>query len=248
MVRDISDCRKRRWGLRLEFKTKAAAGMFLLAVFFGLLQCYVFTGEADGTWAGYASGLVTELCGVAMTILLIDMVLEQQERRRDIRRLADEMLYQVDYIVWVWLGGDRVFSYEEMQCLLGSVTQEDELHPVTETLLQNLGNEAAKRMRLHSELVRADQALCHGLCSLAGLASIRARQEPMSPAQVPQVLRAAVAGLDGVLCCSASSGQDGRRCVTSKRSGKRFQHYRHLGELDMACPEGREEILEYEGG
>ncbi|HBW17387.1 MAG TPA: hypothetical protein DEF41_15015 [Desulfovibrio sp.] len=238
-------CRPRRRLLGLSFKTKSATLMFAGAIFSGIFQHTIFA--ENESWAGYAAGLATELCGVALTIILIDMALERQEQRKDIRRLADEMLFQVDYIVWVWLGGDRVFSYEEMVCLLRSVSPDDTLHHVTESLIQGLGNEAEKRYRLHSDLVLRDGDLCRGLCHLGELASIRARKHPLEAVQVGEALLEAARSFRRVLQFT-ETGHAARECQTQKQSAQRIQVYRHTGMEDAGCPEPRAvEVLTYLG-
>lgn len=236
-------CRHRRRLLGLSFKTKSATLMFAGAIVSGIFQHTIFA--ENESWAGYAAGLATELCGVALTIILIDMALERQEQRKDIRRLADEMLFQVDYIVWVWLGGDRVFSYEEMVCLLRNVSPDDTLHHVTESLIQGLGNEAEKRYRLHSDLVLRDGDLCRGLCHLGELASIRARKHPLEAVQVGEALLEAARSFRRVLQFT-ETGHTARECQTQKQSAQRIQAYRHTGMEDAGCPEpGAVKILMY---
>ena len=226
-----SDCHKtRRWRLLENLKIRAAMLMAVLALVLIWTQLYVL--HDDGAGAGYCAGLVTELLGVAITILVIDIVLERQELRRDVRRLADELLYQADFIVWIWLGGDRVFSLAELECLLESVSDDDALHHTTETLFQNLGNEAAKRMRTHKDVVDSNIHLCDGVRLLAQLANIRVGSgaSRTTPSQIGEIVSGAVRAFDKVLCYRETEGAANGRYLKGKRSDVAAQRFRCSGE------------------
>lgn len=227
---DFSGCRQRVKPWWMQFHVKAAGTVLLITA--GLMAIDHFY-LANSFW-DYTAGFVTEFGGVAATILLVDMALERRTNGAEVKRMADELLFQVDYLVWLWLGGDRVFSYNEMLALLSKVESYDELHPALETQMQNLGNEAGKFKRINGEIVYSHKDLTAAVETIAKLASIRVKQDEYNPLLLKDIMRSAARSLACVLEYDKykKPETDLEQFTTKKQSSIYHQYFRLTGECD----------------
>ncbi|MEZ6853149.1 hypothetical protein [Halodesulfovibrio aestuarii] len=243
---DPSGCRQGVTPWWMQFHAMAAFGVFMLAGALAALD-YHYSPEA---YKGYLSGFVTEFGGVAVTILLVDMALERRAKVADVRRMADELLFQVDYLVWLWLGGDRVFSYNEMLALLSRVEKHDKLHPTLETQMQNLGNEAGKFKRINAETVHHHKDLIAAVETIAKFASIRVKQEEFPPLVLKDIISSAAQSLACVLGYEKykKPNADLEQFTTTKQSSIYHQYFRLTGEYDskLEKDERKEEVIQFD--
>lgn len=234
---DRYGCKEGQQPLWKKFHIRAAVTVGGLAFVLSFVdQYYLENSPLD-----YIAGLVTEFAGVAVTILLVDMALERQSRKSEVRRIADELLFQVDYLVWIWLGGDRAFSYSEMMALLDSVENEDVMHATTETQFLNFGNEAGKILRLQPELLKTNKDLKAALGKLERLASIRVTHASMLPVELRDLILEALGSLDCVLKYTQTDSTtpwDCKEYTTLKQSSQYYQYYRYTGQFDLALEAG----------
>lgn len=242
---DFSGCRQGVKPCWMQFHAKAAVWVFILAGALAALD-YHFSSDA---YKGYLSGFVTEFGGVAVTILLVDMALERRTKGAEVKRMADELLFQVDYLVWLWLGGDRVFSYNEMLALLSKVESYDELHPALETQMQNLGNEAGKFKRINGEIVYSHKDLTAAVEAIAKLASIRVKQDEYNPLLLKDIMRSAARSLACVLEYDKykKPEADLEQFTTKKQSSIYHQYFRLTGECDskLEKDERKEDMIPF---
>lgn len=243
---DRYGCKEGQQPLWKEFHVRAALFFGCTALVLGFVDHYYL----ENSVLDYTAGLVTEFAGVAFTILLVDMALEQRSKKTEVRRIADELLFQVDYLVWIWLGGDRAFSYSEMMALLDSVENEDVMHAITETQFQNFGNEAGKILRIQPELVKTNKDLKVALEKLERLASVRALQTSMLPIELRDLILEALGSLDCVLKYTQNDSTtpwDCKEYTTLKQSSEYYQYYRYTGQFDLALEvnKGRGEELKF---
>lgn len=239
-------CKEGQQPLWKKFHVRAAFLVGGLAFALAVIDHYYL----ENSYLDYTAGLVTEFAGVAATILLVDMALERQSRKTEVRRIADELLFQVDYLVWIWLGGDRVFSYPEMMELLNSVKNEDVLHPATETQFQNLGNEAGKILRIQPEMVKTNKDLKAALKKLERLANVRALHASILPIELRDLILDALKALDCVLQYTEKDSKplwDCKEYTTLKQSSEYYQYYRYTGKFDPAleASKGKDEPLKF---
>ncbi|KAF1074537.1 hypothetical protein [Halodesulfovibrio sp. MK-HDV] len=230
---DRVGCKGGQQPLWKRFHVQAAFAVGGIALALALVDHYCL----ENSYLDYIAGLVTEFAGVAVTILLVDMALEQRSKKTEVRRMADELLFQVDYLVWIWLGGDRVFSYPEMMALLDSVKNEDILHATTETQFQNFGNEAGKILRIQLEMVKTNKDLKAALEKLERLASVRASHASMLPIELRGLILEALGSLDCVLKYTENDSTtpwDCKEYTSLKQSSEYYQYYRYTGMFDPA--------------
>lgn len=117
--------------------------------------------------------LAAEILGLALTVALVDWLIERAKMADEAQRMAWAMLHDIDHVVWVWQGGRREFHLDEMYALLDMVQESEPVAESTQELLANLGVRASDNLRLQSKLLRRHRKLKQAMISLSGLAQIR---------------------------------------------------------------------------
>ncbi|MBX3367585.1 MAG: hypothetical protein KF912_09785 [Phycisphaeraceae bacterium] len=117
--------------------------------------------------------LAAEIVGLALTVALVDWLIERAKMADEAQRMAWAMLHDIDHAVWVWQGGRREFHLDEMYALLDMVQEHEPIADSTQELLANLGVRASDNIRLQSRLLRRHRKLKAAMTSLSGLAQLR---------------------------------------------------------------------------
>ena len=52
----------------------------------------------------------TELLGIGITVFSVQCIFDLMQRRIDMESLAWYVLFDTDYAIWVWQGGERIFK------------------------------------------------------------------------------------------------------------------------------------------
>lgn len=117
--------------------------------------------------------MAAEIVGLAMTVALVDWLIERSRLADEAQRMAWAMLHEIDHVVWVWQGGRREFHLDEMFALLEMVKEDDQMTESTQELISNLGIRASDNLRLQPRIMRRHTKLRTAMKSLSGLAQIR---------------------------------------------------------------------------
>jgi hypothetical protein len=144
---------------------------------------------------GMLGNLGAEMLGLALTVAIIDWLLERKRLNEQVQHLAWRMLHDVDHAFWVWQGGRREFHLDELMALLEMASKADPLPKFTEELFINLGIRASDNLRLQPRLMAHDRRLKASLKSLAGLAQIREARNLVDAGYIIEGLRSAVSNL-----------------------------------------------------
>jgi len=51
--------------------------------------------------------LGTEIVGITLTVAIVEALLEKRARSDEARRIAWNVMHDIDHAVWVWQGGGR---------------------------------------------------------------------------------------------------------------------------------------------
>jgi len=149
-------------------------------------------------WTDLLANLGTEILGIALTVAIVDWLIERSLVREQARQIAWNMLHDLDHAVWVWQGGRREFHLDELVALLDLVQHDDPIPPFTQTLFANLGVRASDVLRLQSRVFRAHRRLRHAMQCLGGLGQIRELGNLMPASTVVEALKSAIADLSAV--------------------------------------------------
>jgi hypothetical protein len=175
---------------------------FLLGVAVLLLALLLLFEAFDPAFSGRMSDLLlnvgTELIGIALTVVVIDILLEQRRLREEARRIATNVLNDLDHHVWVWQGGARGFDLAELSALLHSVAPDSSLPPFTQNLFLTLGSRSNNTLRTSPEVMAASPELRNGLEKLSELVSMRDTDHHMPPEKIAALLREALPLLTSV--------------------------------------------------
>ena len=169
------------------------SALILLSLISILLS--VFFSESLGKWADVFGGLGTEGTGIALTVIIVDWLLERKRMREEVVRLAWRLMHEIDNCVYMWQGGRREFHLDEMAALLQMVESRDKVAPTTEIVLVQLGVKASDAVRLQSKLLRFDKRLAGSLRPLTGLAQLKELGSIASAEYVRDSLTQALHGL-----------------------------------------------------
>lgn len=142
--------------------------------------------------------LGAEIVGIALTVAIVDWLIERNKLRYEAERLAWQMLHEIDHVVWVWQGGRREFQIGELLGLLDLVTDEDPILPTTQGMMVNVGVRASDMLRLHRRLFTVRPQLREGLARLADLAQMRELNRLMTPSFVVEAVCGSIRALSRV--------------------------------------------------
>lgn len=117
--------------------------------------------------------LSTEGIGIAITVSIVDWLLEQREEKENIRRIAYELLDKIENVVWVWLGGTRYPNPARTFKLLGFASNQDELAPITTNLIIELATDANRYQTQYAYLLKQSDDFRDALHELSQLLAVR---------------------------------------------------------------------------
>ncbi len=200
-----------------------AAGV--CAISFGWLH---FWCSGEFGYIEYFAGMASELSGVALTIVTVDYLAERARKKEDVESIVWEVLYDLDYAVWVWLGGVRAFDYFELLALVKSIRDHgDKPTCYVETLLQELGNKAGVVLRTRNGTLTVNPAAVSGLETLQKLGMMRSQFAPLPNNEIRSILQQVIPSFRQALNTPM------RRVTTDakvlKQSSEAWQLWRHTG-------------------
>lgn len=172
-----------------------AAAVVMIAVEFVLVLTGLASGSIADTIGGMLGNLGSEIIGLALTVAIIDWLIERKRTHEQVRQLAWQMLHDVDHAFWVWQGGRREFHLDELVALLNIANPKDPLPQFTEEMFINLGIRASDILRLQPRLMAHDRRLRAAMKSLSGLAQIREAKNLVDANYIIDGLKNAVANL-----------------------------------------------------
>ncbi len=173
----------------------ACAAAAILMIVLGV----VLDEDMAGGAIGVLGNVGAEILGLALTVAIIDWLIERKKYNEAVQRLAWQTLHDVDHAFWVWQGGRREFHLDELVALLGVASKDDPLPAFTEELFVNLGIRASDNLRLQPRLMERDRRLKSAMRSLAGLAQLREAKGLIDSGYIIEGLQSAATNLAAVL-------------------------------------------------
>ncbi len=181
------------------------AAVFAVVSLSMLVAAVLFDADKPGAVLGLLGNLGSEMIGLALTVAIIDWLLERRKLNDEVQHLAWRMLHDVDHAFWVWQGGRREFHLAELTGLINLASPADPMLRTTQELFVNLGIRSSDNLRLLPRLMRHDRRLKAAMKSLAGLAQIR--EAKLDTGYVIQGLKQAVASLAELTGQDAATGE-----------------------------------------
>ena len=123
------------------------------------------TGEVLGN-------LGTEVFGILVTIAVVDWFLEKRRRQDRARDLAWNVLHSVERAVWVWQGGPRQPSTDELLGLVAGIQPDDVIESSTQGLIQKIGLQCRGATQKELAALRSLPGLPEAFQDLAGLTTV----------------------------------------------------------------------------
>ena len=192
-----------------------------------------FSTRDESSLVDLMFNLGAEIIGIAMTVAIVDWLIERNKMADEAQRLAWRMLHEIDQAVWVWQGGRQEFHLDELAALIDLVAEADDPVESTQDLFVNLGRTASDSLRLNAKLVRTDKQLRDALDCLTGLAQMRALRGRMPRSYIVEALRRAVESLASVTGQAIHSGTFGVAKIfwdaTPAAQNERYQGWRYGG-------------------
>lgn len=165
-----------------------------LAISLGTIVCVAglvwvaFAMSASVDVPGLLLNAAAELFGIVATVLIIDNLLDVRRREEDRKRIAREVIHELDHAIWVWQGGRRAFSAPELLWLCSNIQPTDPVPPFLQNLFIRLGSKSANTVRLRGELMRRDGPFSRAFSELAKLEAIRDHDTVMDPADIRSIV------------------------------------------------------------
>lgn len=197
-----------------------------------LVAFLAFLEARDPHFTGRLSDLLlnlaTELVGIALTVVIIDYLLERRRMKEEVRRIARQALNELDHDVWVWQGGAREFDLAELMTLAANIGADDPLPAFTQNLFLVLGSRAGNTLRTQSDVIRLNSDLRIGLENLSHLASMRDSANTISSADIAVNLLKAIEPLARAAGYNVPPPAP-LAPVEFRRTSVREQEWRHYG-------------------
>lgn len=180
----------------------------LIAIYFVLVIAVavamrIYSGATEPLDA-FLGDFVGELIGMAITIAVIDRLFVLQQRRENLESIIWDVLHDLDYAMWVWQGGERVFDFNELKAVTRQVDESHPLNTCTADLLMALGNKSANHLLKDKLLISSSRETYLAFLELKRLARLRDQYPMMSNVTIRDAIVEALRQLDTVLKCGKS--------------------------------------------
>lgn len=189
--------------------------------------------DDSATFADLMFNLGTEIIGIAMTVAIVDWLIERNKMGDESQQLAWRMLHEIDQAIWVWQGGRQEFHLDELAALIDLVAEGEGPIESTQDLFVNLGRAASDSLRLHSKLFRCDKRLKEPINALASLGQMRALKGRMPRSFILENLKKAVYALADITGQGIHTGTFGVARTFQDSSAaaqqERYQGWRYGG-------------------
>lgn len=215
-----------------------AIGLVMVA---GVLVFAAFQLEGGGRGSELLMGLATEVFGIIVTLAVVDWMLERRRRQERARDLAWASLHSVERAVWVWQGGPRRVTTDELLGIIQGIDPDDDIQPLARSLLAAVGTRSLEILDREAASVETMPGLADALRELSSLHSLSNQQASVSLALITEVLVYAIQRLAWVLGLPSQampSALIGQRDAAADAQNERYERLRSgLSEADW--PTGR---------
>jgi hypothetical protein len=155
--------------------------------------------EEGGRASDLMMGFATEVFGILVVLAVVDWMLERRRRQERARDLAWAVLHSLERAVWVWQGGPRRTTSDELLGIIRGIETKDELLPFTRSLLAAVGARSVDVLDREASSVRTIPGFAAALQELSSIHSLSNEKAPVSVSLVREVLWTATQGLARVL-------------------------------------------------
>ena len=152
------------------FRIVLVVGSLLVAA---ILMWLAFILGTQSDWGQLLVNLSSEVVGIVITVAIVESFLERRRLLDRGRRIAWDALHAVESAVWVWQGGPRDLSTDELLGILDAVTESDALADFTEGILLNIGTRSRRLLVNDLEAIGRLPGLMNALEQFARLSAIR---------------------------------------------------------------------------
>jgi hypothetical protein len=200
-----------------------------LVVVAGVLVLAAFLLEGGGRGSELLMGLATEVFGIIVTLAIVDWMLERRRRQERARDLAWATLHFVERAVWVWQGGPRRVSTDELLGIVQGIDASDELQPFARSLLAAVGTRSLEILDREEASLETVAGLADALRELSSLHSLANARASISIALVTEVLQYGIQRLARVLGLSSQpmpSALIGQRSAAADAQEERYERLR----------------------
>ena len=122
--------------------------------------------------------LGTEVLGITVTVAIVEYLLERKEHRDEARRIAWNVLHEIDHAVWIWQGGGREFDVDELIALPDEIDDGDHLPSFTQNIIMNIGSRSENTLRQRDDIMKESAELKNALMKLSPLSKVRNKTQP----------------------------------------------------------------------
>jgi hypothetical protein len=154
---------------------------------------------ADTPWGNVLINLGTEIFGILLTVALVQWILDRRRLMERAREVAWSTLHGVERAVWVWQGGPRQPSMDELLGLVAAIRPDDGMAPVTRTLLSNLGVQCREMLDREGGALKTVPGLTEALEELTSLRVLRDGGNTVSRRMVAEALDSSTRALARIL-------------------------------------------------
>ncbi len=183
--------------------------------------------DAQITTGQLLLNLGTELIGIAITVAIVERLIEQGRNRTEAKRMGWDVLQEIDHAVWVWQGGRRLFDLSELLGLLDLVNDTDPIPEFTQNLFMRIGSRSQGTLLHNREPIQVSRDLRRALEALAPLAGIRDHGKVMPPREIATHLRNAIGSLSQVTAIEEMPVIEKLQAIRNPSVPE--QHQRHFG-------------------
>lgn len=200
-----------------------------LVVVAGVLIFAAFQLEGGGRGSELLMGLATEVFGIIVTLAVVDWMLERRRRQERARDLAWATLHSVERAVWVWQGGPRRVSTDELLGIVQGIGTSDELQPFARSLLATVGTRSLEILDREAASVDTVPGLASALQELSSLHTLANERASVSMALITEVLQYGIQRLARVLGLPSQampSALIGQRNAAADAQDERYERLR----------------------
>ncbi len=212
-----------------------------LVVVAGVLVFAAFQLEGGGRGSELMMGLATEVFGIIVTLAVVDWMLERRRRQERARDLGWATLHSVERAVWVWQGGPRRVTTDELLGIVQGIDTSDDLQPFARSLLAAVGTRSLEILDREAASVGTVEGLAAALQELSSLHSLSNERASVSIALIIEVLQYGIQRLARVLGLSSQampSALIGQRNAAADAQEERYERLRS-GLSETEWPTGR---------
>lgn len=199
----------------------------LIIALVGYISVQWSLSKTDCSFGDFALNAGTELLGIAITIGFVQYLFDMMQQRIDLESLAWDVLFDTDYAIWVWQGGERVFNMEELLYLIDKISPTDPFPATTQNVILALGNKASNLLKTKKNIISKNDKLAEVMEELTQLARLRDKGVVKPLPEIAKIFQNSVLMFAEILDIKYDKNSDeifDRDCSGS------MQIWRHTGE------------------